>query len=206
MLRDGYEIVMIGHRGHPESEGTMGQASRRHAPGRDGRGRGAARSRGSRRGSPTSRRPRCRSTTPRASWRRCKARFPEIRGPEAATTSATRRRTARTRSSSWRRKCDVVIVVGSPNSSNSNRLREVARAHGRAGLHGRQRRRAAAGVDRRQEARRHHRRRLGARGAGERADRAPEGARRGKVQPLEGITESVVFTLPRELARTKPAG
>src|ERR1700741_1286972 len=27
MLRDGYEIVMIGHRGHPESEGTMGQAA-----------------------------------------------------------------------------------------------------------------------------------------------------------------------------------
>ena len=26
MLRAGYEIVMIGHRGHPESEGTMGQA------------------------------------------------------------------------------------------------------------------------------------------------------------------------------------
>src|SRR3954468_25004688 len=27
MLRDGYEIVMIGHRGHPEAEGTMGQSS-----------------------------------------------------------------------------------------------------------------------------------------------------------------------------------
>src|SRR3989449_1337711 len=27
MLRQGYEIVMIGHRGHPEAEGTMGQAS-----------------------------------------------------------------------------------------------------------------------------------------------------------------------------------
>src|SRR5918999_4992886 len=25
MLREGYEIVMIGHRGHPEAEGTMGQ-------------------------------------------------------------------------------------------------------------------------------------------------------------------------------------
>src|SRR3954447_24002652 len=28
MLREGYEIVMIGHRGHPEAEGTMGQAPR----------------------------------------------------------------------------------------------------------------------------------------------------------------------------------
>src|SRR5512145_1103999 len=25
MLRSGYEIIMIGHRGHPEAEGTMGQ-------------------------------------------------------------------------------------------------------------------------------------------------------------------------------------
>ncbi len=33
---------------------------------------------------------------------------------------------------------DVVIVVGSPNSSNSNRLREVARKDGHAGLYGRQ--------------------------------------------------------------------
>ena len=33
---------------------------------------------------------------------------------------------------------EVVIVVGSPNSSNSNRLREVARQDGHAGLHGRQ--------------------------------------------------------------------
>jgi len=28
MLREGYDIVMIGHRGHPEAEGTMGQSAR----------------------------------------------------------------------------------------------------------------------------------------------------------------------------------
>src|SRR5919109_2824110 len=28
MLRAGFEVVMIGHRGHPETEGTMGQAAR----------------------------------------------------------------------------------------------------------------------------------------------------------------------------------
>src|ERR687895_2905837 len=28
MLRAGHEVVMIGHRGHPETEGTMGQATR----------------------------------------------------------------------------------------------------------------------------------------------------------------------------------
>jgi 4-hydroxy-3-methylbut-2-enyl diphosphate reductase len=35
--------------------------------------------------------------------------------------------------------CDLVIVVGSPNSSNSNRLREVAQHMGSAGVHGGQR-------------------------------------------------------------------
>ena len=29
MLREGYEIVMIGHRGHPEAEGTMGRSEER---------------------------------------------------------------------------------------------------------------------------------------------------------------------------------
>src|ERR687896_2204269 len=28
MLKAGFEIVMIGHRGHPEAEGTMGQSTR----------------------------------------------------------------------------------------------------------------------------------------------------------------------------------
>src|SRR3989338_8632686 len=41
------------------------------------------------------------------------------------TTSAMPRKIARMRSSCWSGN-DVIIVVGSPNSSNSNRLREVA--------------------------------------------------------------------------------
>jgi 4-hydroxy-3-methylbut-2-enyl diphosphate reductase len=39
MLKGGYEIVMIGHRGHPEAEGTMGQGESGHAPRRIGRRR-----------------------------------------------------------------------------------------------------------------------------------------------------------------------
>ena len=39
MREQGREIVMIGHRGHPEVEGTMGQVDGRHAPRRDARGR-----------------------------------------------------------------------------------------------------------------------------------------------------------------------
>src|SRR5207253_1711770 len=60
------------------------------------------------------------------------------------------------------------------------------RAHGGAGLHGRQRGGAAAGMDRRQAPRRRHRGGLGARGAGESADRAPEGARRPERAPARG--------------------
>jgi 4-hydroxy-3-methylbut-2-en-1-yl diphosphate reductase len=33
--KEGYEFIMIGHKGHPEVEGTMGQLDRRHPPGRD---------------------------------------------------------------------------------------------------------------------------------------------------------------------------
>jgi 4-hydroxy-3-methylbut-2-enyl diphosphate reductase len=95
----------------------------------------------------------------------------------------------------------VVIVVGSPNSSNSNRLREVAEHMGAQ----------AYMVDSADELRAEWvagKKRVGITAGAS----APEvlvnelierlkalGAAR--VQPLEGITESVVFTLPRELTR-----
>src|SRR4029079_18313875 len=98
-------------------------------------------------------------------------------------------------------KCDVVIVVGSPNSSNSNRLREVAEHMGAQ----------AYMVDSADELRAEWvagKKRVGITAGAS----APEvlvnelierlkalGAAR--VQPLEGITECVVFTLPRELTR-----
>ncbi len=48
--RDAREVVLIGHAGHPEVEGTMGQFDsarwRPHLPGRDARGRRAARDQG----------------------------------------------------------------------------------------------------------------------------------------------------------------
>ena len=44
----------------------------------------------------------------------------------ATRTSAMPRRTARTRCKKLLEQCDVLLVVGSPNSSNSNRLRELA--------------------------------------------------------------------------------
>jgi len=54
-----------------------------------------------------------------------KARFPNIVGPRKDDICyATQNRQDAVKL--LVRQCDVVIVVGSPNSSNSNRLREVA--------------------------------------------------------------------------------
>jgi 4-hydroxy-3-methylbut-2-en-1-yl diphosphate reductase len=61
--------------------------------------------------------------------RRAEGALPGHPGPRT-TTSATRPRTARTRCANWPRECDLVLVVGSPNSSNSNRLRELAERDG----------------------------------------------------------------------------
>ena len=59
-----------------------------------------------------------------------KARFPAIVGPKKDDICyATQNRQDAVKFMAPQ--CDVVIVVGSPNSSNSNRLREVARNLGR---------------------------------------------------------------------------
>jgi len=124
MLRAGREVVMIGHRGHPEAEGTMGQAE-------DGMhlvetvedvARLAARD--------PARLAYVTQTTlsvddAAAIVAALKRRFPEIVGPKTDDICyATQNRQDAVKFMAPR--CDVVIVVGSPNSSNSNRLREVA--------------------------------------------------------------------------------
>ena len=118
------EVVMIGHRGHPESEGTLGQSSVgmylvetvedveqlavRHPDNLayvtqttlsvdDAAGIVAA----------------------------LRRKFPAIVGPKKSDICyATQNRQDAVKLLADQ--CDVVIVVGSPNSSNSNRLREVA--------------------------------------------------------------------------------
>jgi 4-hydroxy-3-methylbut-2-enyl diphosphate reductase len=60
-----------------------------------------------------------------------KQRFPAITGPKKDDICyATQNRQDAVKNLADQ--CDVVIVVGSPNSSNSNRLREVAQNHGAA--------------------------------------------------------------------------
>jgi len=118
------EVVMIGHRGHPEAEGTLGQSAAgmylvetvedveqlqvRHPNNLayvtqttlsvdDAAGIVAA----------------------------LKRKFPAIAGPKKSDICyATQNRQDAVKLLA--RECDVVVVVGSPNSSNSNRLREVA--------------------------------------------------------------------------------
>jgi 4-hydroxy-3-methylbut-2-enyl diphosphate reductase len=200
MLREGFEIVMIGHRGHPESEGTMGQSASGMHLVETVEDVAALKPAGSKLAYVT-------QTTLSVDDAAqivgaLRARFPAIRGPKRDDICyATQNRQDAVKFMAPQ--CDVVIVVGSPNSSNSNRLREVAQNMGvdaymvdsAADLRpewiaGKQRVGVSAGAS------------------------APEvlveelvarlkalGAR--SVRPLEGIQESVVFSLPRGLA-TQP--
>ena len=122
---DGYQIIMIGHKGHPEVEGTMGQV-------REG-------------GmllvevvedvanlvvDDVEKLAHVSQTTLSVDEtfdiiEALKARFPHIKSPnkEDICYATTNRQEAVKKLAA---DCDIVIVVGSPNSSNSNRLREVA--------------------------------------------------------------------------------
>jgi 4-hydroxy-3-methylbut-2-enyl diphosphate reductase len=128
MREQGREIVVIGHHGHPEVEGTMGQSTGgmylvedledvAHLGVRDENNLAFVT-----------------QTTLSVDDARdiveaLKARFPRIVGPKRDDICyATQNRQDAVKTLA--RQCDVVIVVGSPNSSNSNRLREVARNQG----------------------------------------------------------------------------
>ncbi len=126
--RHGTEVVLIGHAGHPEVEGTLGQAA-------DGMYlveniEDVARL--------TVREPQNLSYATQTTLSlddtarvvaALRARFPQIHGPKKDDICyATQNRQDAVRALA--RQCQVVLVVGSANSSNSNRLREVAEAQG----------------------------------------------------------------------------
>ena len=124
-MRDqGREIVMIGHRGHPEVEGTMGQSS-----GGMHLVEGPDDVAGLKVGDENNLAYVTQTTLSMDDAARTvaalKKRFPKIVGPKKDDICyATQNRQDAIKTLAQR--CDVVIVVGSPNSSNSNRLREVA--------------------------------------------------------------------------------
>jgi 4-hydroxy-3-methylbut-2-en-1-yl diphosphate reductase len=124
-MRDkGLEIIMIGHRGHPEVEGTMGQSMGGmylvETP-EDVAHLSV--------GNPDKLAYVTQTTLSVDDAARIveslKARFPNIAGPKKDDICyATQNRQDAVKQLAG--VCDAVLVVGSPNSSNSNRLREVA--------------------------------------------------------------------------------
>ena len=128
MREAGLEIVMIGHKGHPEVEGTMGQSDTGMylVDGVEDVER-------LRVADPDKLAYVTQTTLSVDDAARMvdalKARFPSIRGPKKDDICyATQNRQDAVKKLAA--DCDLVIVVGSPNSSNSNRLREVARNMG----------------------------------------------------------------------------
>lgn len=128
MRKDGKEIIMIGHQGHPEVEGTMGQI--------EGEDKGmylvenemdvdALKVRDEANLAYVTQTTLSVDDAARIvdALRR---RFPLITGPKKDDICyATQNRQDAVKK--MVNQCDLVIVVGSPNSSNSNRLCEVAR-------------------------------------------------------------------------------
>ena len=131
MRNQAREVVMIGHKGHPEVEGTMGQSLDGmylvETP-EDVRSLHV--------GAPEKLSFVTQTTLSVGDASviiaALKEQFPEIQGPKKDDICyATQNRQDAVKALA--EQCDLVIVVGSPNSSNSRRLKEVAIARGVAG-------------------------------------------------------------------------
>jgi 4-hydroxy-3-methylbut-2-en-1-yl diphosphate reductase len=123
-----YTIVLVGHAGHEEVEGTMGEA-----PGNIVLVESAEDVDSLEIADPNKIAYISQTTLSvdetRAIINRLRERFPEIVGPRTDDICyATTNRQAAVKQLA--RYCDLVLVVGSRNSSNSNRLVEVAQEHG----------------------------------------------------------------------------
>ena len=195
-----FDVVLIGHRGHPEVEGTMGQCRgdggqihliesvedvdqiEVHDPAHVAYVTQTTLS----------------VDDTRQIIAALTVRFPDIQGPKKSDICyATQNRQDAAKDLAQR--CDLVLVVGSPNSSNSNRLREIAEKQGaRAHL-----------IDGPEDIQRewlHSEPRVGLT-AGASApevlvERVINQLREwgiGSVTEQNGIREQVVFALPREL-------
>ena len=204
MRTEGCEIVMIGHRGHPEVEGTMGQAEG---------GMLLVESVADVAGLVVADPARLAYVTQTTLSvdetleivAALKARFPLIREPKKQDICyATQNRQDAVKFMAPQ--VDVVIVVGSPNSSNSNRLRELA---ARLGV-------PAYMVDAPEQVRPEWvagKRRIGlTAGASAPEDLAQSIVARlrelgaGHVRALQGLEENMAFPLPRGLQATIPVG
>jgi len=128
----GRECVLIGHRGHPEVEGTMGQYD--HSAGgeiylvEDDAQAAALVVKDPDNLSYVTQTTLSMDDTAKV-IDTLRARYPNIEGPrkdDICYATQNRQDAVKTLAAS----CDLVLVVGSPNSSNSNRLRELAERMG----------------------------------------------------------------------------
>jgi 4-hydroxy-3-methylbut-2-enyl diphosphate reductase len=127
---DGYTIVLIGHAGHEEVEGTMGEAPDHIVLVETEADVDALEVEDPARVAYISQTTLSVDET-KAIIARLRERFPAIVGPRTDDICyATTNRQAAVRQLAPR--CELVLVIGSRNSSNSNRLVEVARDHGAA--------------------------------------------------------------------------
>jgi len=191
------EIVMIGHKGHPEVEGTMGQSDGGMylVETVDDAAQLEVRY-------PEHLSYVTQTTLSMDDARRVidalRQRFPSIQGPKKDDICyATQNRQDAVKALA--EDCDLVIVVGSPNSSNSRRLREVAAGRGIDAY-------LIDGADEIEEAWLADKRRVGVTAGAS----APEILVRqvverlcelsgAKVDQLPGAEEGVSFALPKEL-------
>ncbi|WDT94666.1 4-hydroxy-3-methylbut-2-enyl diphosphate reductase [Thermoleophilum album] len=125
---EGYTIVLIGHEGHEEVEGTMGEAPDRIVLVETEEDVDRLEVEDPNRVAYLTQTTLSVDETKRI-IQRLRERFPNVVGPKSDDICyATTNRQMAVRELA--RQCDLVLVIGSRNSSNSNRLVEVAREHG----------------------------------------------------------------------------
>ena len=197
--RDGCELVMIGHAGHPEVQGTMGQVDQGIylVESVDDVARLNVRD--------PQRLAYVTQTTLSVDDCReiiaaLKARFPAIAEPKKQDICyATQNRQDAVKAMAPR--CDLVLVIGSPTSSNSNRLREVAEKMGCEA-------RMIGSADELDPAWLAGRRCVGVTAGASAPERLVqallarlEALGVGSVHALDGVRENMTFPLPKGLAR-----
>ncbi len=200
--RAGRDVVLIGHAGHPEVEGTMGQWLAEAGTGKiyliedldDVERLEIAQPQNFAYTTQTT----LSVDDTRGIIEALRARYPEMQGPRNDDICyATQNRQDAVRLLS--EQCDLMLVVGSPNSSNSNRLRELAEREGVEAY-------LIDGADeidpRWVEGRRH----IGVTAGASAPDVLVQGviARlrelgAGSLRELDGKPEDMVFALPKEL-------
>ena len=131
--RAGRDVILIGHEGHPEVEGTMGQWRREAGSGRiylvEDTDDVAALVVDQPENLAYTTQTTLSVDDTRSVIEAMRAKYPAIQGPRHDDICyATQNRQDAVRELAAQ--CDLVLVVGSPNSSNSNRLRELSEREG----------------------------------------------------------------------------